>query len=520
LRPGEGRSALVDAPPGSRLVFAWGALRSAPGVGRARLSVRAGGGTLYSAEAAAKPRGSWQRASIELGAAGPLRLELRAEHLDGAAASGVAAEEPWIAVAEPRLYVPDAARSGRARRLVWISLDTVRADHLGLYGYTRATSPHLDRRAARLAVFEEALAPASWTLPSLASQFTSRYPSGHGAVLPTLKRDPRFPGVFELLAGSGFTVVGVTANGFLSRHFNLAEGFDVLIGHSEARADELTRLALGALDEWPGGELALFVHYMDPHNYAPPAEDVDTERSGRAAGTRSAQAGAARDLGRVVARYDSEIAFVDGQLEELLRSLAARGALQGALLVVSADHGEEFQDHGDWAHGHTVHSELLRVPLLIGVPGQPARRVPDLVSLIDVAPTILDCFGLPAPAPFEGRSLLPLLRGQPLPARPVLAETERGPRTDHRVALRDGPYHYMLSARWEGARASVLAEALYDRRSDPGELHPLLAGERIARLRRHTLLALEQARAQAARQASADMPDELRQQLKALGYIQ
>jgi arylsulfatase A-like enzyme len=501
-------------------VFAWGALRSAPGVGRAGLIVRAGGRTVYSAEIAAQGRGPWQRASVELGAAGPSRLELRAEHLGPRGPDG---GEAWIAVAEPRLYVPEAEDRRRPRRLVWISIDTVRADHLGLYGYSRTTSPNLDRRASRLAVFEEALAPASWTLPSIASQFTARHASGHGAVLPTLKRDTRHAGVFELLARSGFTVLGVTANGFLSRHFNLADGFDTLVGRSEARADAVTRSALDVLDEWPGGDLALFVHYMDPHtdyDPPPPFDRFDPDYRGPADGTSFKRlARTPRDREHVVALYDGEIAFVDAQLEELLRELEARGVLGGALLVVSSDHGEEFQDHGDWVHGHGVHSELLRVPLLVGVPGAAPRRIPDLVSLIDVAPTILDAFGLPAPSSFEGRSLLPLVKGRPLGPRPALAETERGPRTDHRVALRDGPYHYVVSLRWEGRRPTVLGEALYDRRTDPGERRPLTPGERLDHLRRYTLLALERARADVAQPASAELSEELRQELKALGYI-
>jgi arylsulfatase A-like enzyme len=522
LRPGEVRGAQVSAPPGSRLVFAWGVLRAAPGVGRARLSLRAGGRVVYSGEAPAKPRGAqWQKASVSVGDVSGLRLEFIAEHLEGAGPAEVGAE-PWIALAEPRLYAPGQGNAA-PRRLIWISVDALRADHLGLYGYGRRTSPHLDARGSRLAVFDEALAPASWTLPSLASQFSARYPSAHGAVQPTLKRDPRHASVFDVLAGAGFTVLGVTANGFVSRHFQTADGFD-LLAFRDARADEVTRLALAALDEWPGGDLAIFVHYMDPHadyDPPPPFERFDPGYHGRIDGSNfENEARSPRDREHVVALYDGEIAYADAWIEELFRGLEARGVLAGATVVVSADHGEEFQEHGGWTHGHTLHSELLRVPLLIGVPGRPPRRVPDLVSLIDVAPTILEAFGLPAPASFEGRSLMPLLAGRPLDPRPALAETERGPRTDHRVAVRDGPFHFLLSARWEGGRPLAVDAALYDRRGDPGELRPLPGGAKAESLQRFALAWLEGARSRGTQAAPAEMPEELARELKALGYIQ
>src|SRR5262249_44257380 len=156
------------------------------------------------------------------------------------------------------------------RVLVWISQDALRADHLGPWGYTaRPTSPRLDERAPTQVVFDQAISTAPWTLPSLASQFTSRHPSTHGAIEPELAIGADSRTVFGSLAAEGFTVLGVTGNVFVSAEYGLQRGFDAL-WYREARGPAVNDVVREALEEAPAGDLALFVHYIDPHApYAP-----------------------------------------------------------------------------------------------------------------------------------------------------------------------------------------------------------------------------------------------------------
>ena len=429
-----------------------------------------------------------------------------------------AAASPWIVVASPRIETP---RREPGRVLVWISQDTVRADHLSAYGYPRATSPRFDRRSPAWVVFDDALATSSWTLPSLGSQFTSRYPLFHGATGARRRRDERYPTLFESLAGAGFTVLGITANDFVSSYFGLADGFDALrfTGGSEGpegrqRAEDLNRLALEALAEWRGGDLALFVHYMDPHHpYDPPppfdamfpvdaAKDDGHGSSGRA---------------RMEAAYDGEIAYTDAQIDALLEELERRGLLRDAVIVYTADHGEEFLDHGGWKHSRTVYREMLHVPLALRLPGTGGRRVAETVSLIDLAPTVLEALGVAAPASFQGRSMLPLARGERLAAREIYAETGRTTDGSLRLAVQLGSVKYVRTQYNDAGKPP--GEELFDLAADPTEQKSDLDHPEAERLRRYATAYLARGRDEAPKAATAEVPSEVRARLRALGYL-
>ena len=267
LRAGEERAWHVRLEPGTRLVFALGFPESAPGF--VHLEVEAGGRPAFVATFSAQRSGHWFHRQATLDVSGDVDLLFRTRHATtgGKPLAGDRKTAPWIALTLPRLYRPQR-RPGRV--LLWISQDTVRADHLGTYGYARPTSPRFDGLARASVLFEQASASSSWTLPSLASQFTARHPSYHGAVLHNLMPDARAPRLFELLAQAGFTVLGVTGNDLVSPAQGTANGLDAL-WFDEGRAARLNERLLTALDEWGGGDLALFVHYMDPHaTYAPP----------------------------------------------------------------------------------------------------------------------------------------------------------------------------------------------------------------------------------------------------------
>src|SRR5262249_7639832 len=158
-----------------------------------------------------------------------------------------------------------------------------------------------------------------------------------------------------------------------------------------------------------GGDVALFVHYMDPHfSYDPPApfdSEFATGYRGRIDGKNFREAQTPAEVEHVKALYDGELRFTDAQIDALLQDLRTRGVLDAAVGAYTADHGEEFKDHGAWGHADTLYEELLHVPFALRVPGTAPRRLQDKVCLVDLAPTLLDLFGLPAPDSFQGRSL-------------------------------------------------------------------------------------------------------------------
>jgi arylsulfatase A-like enzyme len=518
LRPGERRSATVTTRNGDRLLFALGGGPRAPARGRIRVDVRANGRAVFQ-DAVPLGRGPrWWRQTAPLPASPQLRLDFAVDW-HGPPDAALPAE-PWIAIGSPRI---DAAPEHARRVVLWISYDTLRADHLGAWGYARPTSPRLDARLREFVVFDQAISTSSWTLPALASQMTGRYPTAHGAVHPRAALSPGVRTVFEALAEAGFMVLGVTANVYVSTEYGLARGFDAL-WYTQGRALGVGILARRALLERGRGDVALFLHYMDPHSpYAPPApfdRRFGSAYDGPVDGRNYADRGplSRAEMDHVQALYDGEIAYADEEAEALLRDLAREGLMENAVVVVSADHGEEFQEHGSWHHGGTLYREVVHVPLAMRVLGIPGRRVPDPVSLVDLAPTVLDAVGVPPPATFMGRSLLPRLRGRPAPPDPIFAETELTATRSHLVSLRDGPRAFFLSL--GASEPPEGTAALYDLASDPAERIDRPRDPEAARLRSLALAFLKQQRAAAAARRAADLEPETVNALRALGYVE
>jgi len=338
--------------------------------------------------------------------------------------------------ANPLLTV--GSEKPRSPNVLFFSVDTLRADHLGCYGYDRSTSPRLDALAQRGVLFENCFSSSPWTLPSYGSLFTSLHPTQHRAGISKsaaawrneapIESDPEakrretllldVPTLAELLAGNGYRTAALFANPFLHPRSGLDRGFSEYTWFQYS-ARSAVDLAMTWLDRNNDVPTFLFVQVTDPHwPYAPP-EPFDALFSQTAA--RDERVPNLKDLRRsepaqetrrqLVDLYDGEIAFADAEFGRLIDHLAKNGTLDDTLVVFHSDHGEEFWDHGGFEHGHAIHSELLRVPLILHWPkalGKPLR-VPNHVRTLDVLPTILDLVGIERPATIGGSSLVPYL---------------------------------------------------------------------------------------------------------------
>jgi arylsulfatase A-like enzyme len=316
-----------------------------------------------------------------------------------------------------------------------IGVDTLRPDHLGCYGYDRPTSPAIDGLAREGVLFEAPVSQCPWTLPSFASMFTSLYPTQHGAGINMSGLGTAFPTMAGILAGEGYATGAVLSSLVLSPEFGVNRGFgyyDVNAADERRDALDVTRLALTWLDGLDGQPFFLFVHYFDPHlPYAPPTP-YDTLFGGGLRGSmgsvfdikplvedevtlddRLAEF-TEQDWRRIVSLYDGEIGFTDMAIGRLLAGLSERGLRRKTLVVLLADHGEEFYEHGGLGHGHTLFDEVIRVPLILSLPGglPGGVRVKSQVRMVDVLPTVLDILHIESAYMPEGVSLLGMVEGR------------------------------------------------------------------------------------------------------------
>ena len=316
-------------------------------------------------------------------------------------------------------------------------VDTLRADHTGVYGYARRTTPELDAFAKDAVVFDAAVAHASWTKPSVASILTSRLPGQHRAVQLRDPLDPSNVTVAQRLDARGFTTGAAIANSVIygaESEFDRGFGFFAgLHGEGDQRsklvgADVVVDTALAFLRSRRGLPTFLYVHTMDPHvPYAPPPpfdrmfEPYPTE--GHPARDPRTDYKEPLDRERMIAQYDGDIAFGDREFGRFVRELKAAGLYDGTLLVFLADHGEEFLDHGRWLHGRSLFDELIKIPLVVKFPRHEGagRRVAEQVQGLDIVPTVLEALGVPLSADLGGRPLQRALAGGSKP-RPALAE--------------------------------------------------------------------------------------------------
>jgi arylsulfatase A-like enzyme len=398
--------------------------------------------------------------------------------------------------------------------LLLVTIDTLRPDHLGAYGYTRPTSPRLDRFAESAVVFERAYGTSSWTLPSVASILTAEYPSGHRVRTQRSSLAPGFDTLVEHLAAEGFETGAVVSHVFFARRYGLDQGFDdyddelvrnrVAESHRAVSSPAVTAKGLAWLatrrKAQDGRRWFLWLHYFDPH-----AEYI-------------AHPGVSEAFGEgPLNRYDGEIAFTDSHLGRIFDVLAEYELESDTVVIVASDHGEAFGEHLLAGHRLSLFDEELLVALLVRAPGIEPRRVPTPVSLVDVAPTALELLDV-APLPVAaGVSLVPALHGEAVTRPPILAEL--------RSALDWRRVDAVVDRDWKLLHHRVRGFSLFELANDPGEQRNVAAEfpAQVKRLR-GTLRGL---RSEAAKRGGAveatpadPLDPDVRRQLEALGYAE
>jgi len=427
-----------------------------------------------------------------------------------------------------RLRPGPAGRVARAAaekpNIVLLTIDALRVDHLGVYGYEKDISPHIDALAARGVRFEQAIVQAPWTYPSFASMMTSHYPTEldqAGYELTSCWVDEQWVTLAEALHDAGYATQAIVTNPWLDKKFGFDQGFDGYVSVDgtlgwrimllrESLWGKLPlpigewlqatkRWALGPEGRWWDTDAAtvnyhvvrwlyrnrrepffLWVHYIDPHSpYDPEPRWMPKELPTSPARVRwlrrhQLEIGNTRmhpeDIETLRALYDAEIQGADEGVGEIIATLEELGLSEHTVIVVTADHGEEFGEHGGYEHGRTLYDEVLRVPLIMaGSPlGETRQVVKEQVRTVDLMPTLLELAGAEPPPGMRGESLLAFMRstGEELPSRPAFSE-----------ALLMAPDKYAI--RYKGFKVIACpfegGREVYDLNADPGEHNNLAA---------------------------------------------
>lgn len=449
--------------------------------------------------------------------------------------------------------------AGRDRpNILLIVVDTLRADRLGCYGNSNGLTPFLDSLAADGFVFRNAYSASSWTNPAVASLLTSRYQSQHGILSFGSVLSDREITLPERLKEAGYATGAFSANGLIGEAKGFAQGYDeyqaILSQRGDnprdlprpKRAGEISQNALSWLKSLPKASTApvfLYLHYMEPHTpYQPPEEILERVFHGRErpdlselskiAIIRTIREVDAETMRDVEDLYGAEIISLDLELRALFSELERRGFLDDALVVLAADHGEAFLDHGLIGHGHDLYNSVVRVPLIVLAPRQSEHAdVTEVVSLVDIAPTLLDWLGEPIPETFEGRSLKAILapqRGRWLPFFRSATERVAEPRTIYTELIKDPErdqrrFSPHLRAAINGSHKLITGvggeHEFYDLAADPGETGSVALPEADRTALEEALRAFEsRAVRHDGSEATPRIDETTRQRMQALGY--
>jgi arylsulfatase len=440
---------------------------------------------------------------------------------------------------------PPARAAGTRQSVLLITIDTLRADHLGAYGYSRGTSPHMDALARRATLFEQAFTYWPKTRGSFVAMMTGRRASltGYSKTHPLLL--DANPTLASVLKEAGYDTVAAVDNANVAASLGYAKGFreyretweDVALPTEMDRTRAITETGLRVLKAAsPDRPFFLWLHYVNPHTpYTPPAPFDTAFRDAKAAGgprlpvVKSVHGGIPHQwavpgkdrLGYYVAQYDGEIAAVDVEVGRVLEALGSSAVMDKTVVVLTSDHGESLGEHDYYFdHGENVFDPSLRIPLVVALPGAKPYRSDALASTLDLVPTVLDAVKVSYPPNLSGRSLLPAVLGRELP----LATRLYGQNDRNLIASWDRRFKLVATPQGDAWRF-----ALYDRSTDPGEARDVSArrADELDVRRREFELFVERIdwewahirEALSKTQGEEALSDKGCEQLKALGYL-
>ncbi|MBW1856042.1 MAG: sulfatase-like hydrolase/transferase, partial [Deltaproteobacteria bacterium] len=430
--------------------------------------------------------------------------------------------------------------------IVLITIDALRADHLSCYGYGRKTSPNIDDIAEKGITFKNAIAPSSWTAPSMVSLFTSTYPINHGVIHGlNYRRESKkyskevFSSVLitlpAILKRQGYTTFGVSSNHNLTAQFGFARGFDYFTYRDQATADRVNKSVSSWVDAIKNSDkYFLWLHYMDPHHpYRARSPWIEHYSSQSLTKKLDLSEMSARELLRLiptfkddpqalsnlVALYDSEINYVDSHIGDLIQKFNLD---KNTLLIITSDHGEEFLEHNFIGHSINLYQETIHIPLVIKLPHSFKKRIVNkYVNLVDIMPTILHILDINSPEQTLGKSVLKK-KGPLLWLKKMLIRREK-PEYSFAELDKESVLKTIITPEWkyiyDFRRKN---EQLYNIKSDLLELHNLVDKETEQRnqLKEQLFNWASSAKQYYAKSLSIQLSPEERKKLEAMGYLQ
>ena len=441
----------------------------------------------------------------------------------------------------PSLWLSGCRKQPRGRRpnIILIVVDTLRADHVGCYGYQRDTTPNIDRLAREGILFRNAISAAPWTLPSIATLVTSQYPCVLGIRNKVAAMSDRFPLLSEVLKQYNYATHGIVSHILVSQRLGFGRGFDEYdegsaLGPTGVSSPAVTHKAVSFLQKSYGRPFFLFAHYFDPHyhyilhpkyNYYPSYKGGLRNGESILSLWKKRNDMSANDIKYLLALYDSEIAFTDEKIGMLLDELKCLGLYDNTMVILTSDHGEEFMERGWIGHSITLYQELIQVPLIIKLPGARPYVVESCVGLIDIMPTVLDYLGLDLPDGLEGKPLN-LARPRSITARPVFSETFN-PQTNQPGHVEPIAFRSVtMSSSKLVYDEKKVSRQIYDLSEDPYERNDL-SGQHSEQNKRLEALLLKwvkyvktkRKRSPVQQDESELFTPEQRRQLESLGYL-
>jgi len=528
----------LDVPPGGKLGFGVGVAGDKQKGGKATVNVSVDGAapqTVFSTDLTTTFRD--EVISLEAFAGKIVRVDLKAEGEVGA--GRVAWSTPALLLPQKALQKP----SKLAKNVVVLLIDTMRAKSLRAFNpSSRVKTPAIDAFAREGTVFEATQAPENWTKPSVASVLTSLYPATHGAKTDGAMVPKAATMVSEVFKEAGFSTATFLANGYVSDKFGFNQGWDHYTNYirekKSTEAENVFKETGDWIEQHKSERFFVYVQTIDPHvPYDPPEQFLSMYMKGEYTGQVSPRKTPdllaeakhsppkvtfnAADKQYLKDLYDAEVSYHDHYFGVFVERLKKLGLYDDTIFVITSDHGEEFDEHGSWGHGHTVYQDLLWVPYVVRFPGVvPAgKRISQAVSTMSIFPTVVEAAGVNMPSTVEAHSVLSWMRGAPPPAVPVAFSDF----LDDRRVIRAGRYKLILRG---------TNETMFDLGSDPEEQKELdrskapiaarytttLLGQFLGARDRRIWLKGDQGAGSKLERENAAIDDTLREQLKGLGY--